>query len=44
MKEIVASGRFKKDIKRFKSKPDTIRKLYNVVSILSKGESRPEQK
>ncbi len=42
MKEIVASGRFRKDIKRFKSRPDTLKKLYDVISILSKGESLPE--
>lgn len=42
MKEIVASSRFKKDIKRFKSRPERLKKLYNVVNILLHGESLPE--
>ncbi len=42
MKEIVASSKFKKDIKRFRNRPDTLKKLYDVVNILSKGESIPE--
>ena len=37
MKEIVASGKFKKDLKRYRGKPETLRKLYEVVGILERG-------
>ena len=42
MKEIVASGKFKKDLKRYRGKPETLRKLYEVVGILERGESLPK--
>lgn len=42
MKEIVASGKFKKDLKRYRSKPETLRKLYEVVGILEKGANLPK--
>ena len=35
MKEIVASGKFKKDLKRYRGKPETLRKLYEVVGEYS---------
>ena len=42
MKVVVASGRFKKDLKRYRHKPETLEKLYEVVGILEKGESLPK--
>ena len=42
MKEIVASGKFKKDLKRYKGKPETLRKLYEVVCILERGLNLPK--
>ena len=36
MKEIVASGKFKKDLKRYRGKPEILRKLYEVVCILER--------
>ncbi len=41
MKTIIASGRFKKDLKRYRSKPETLKKLYEVVGILERGASLP---
>ena len=37
MKEIVASGKFKKDLKRYRHKLETLEKLYEVVGILERG-------
>ena len=42
MKVVVASGRFKKDLKRYRHKPETLEKLYEVVGILERGESLPK--
>lgn len=42
MKEIVASGKFKKDLKRYRGKPETLRKLYEVVGILESGVNLPK--
>ena len=42
MKEIVASGKFKKDLKRYRNKPETLKKLYEVVGILERGASLPK--
>ena len=42
MKEIVASGKFKKDLKRYRHKLETLEKLYEVVGILERGESIPK--
>ena len=33
MKEIVASGKFKKDLKRYRGKPETLRKLYEGLNL-----------
>ena len=43
MKEIVASGKFKKDLKRYRNKPETLRKLYDVVGILERGLNLPKR-
>ena len=43
MKVVVASGRFKKDLKRYRHKPETLEKLYEVVGILERGESLPKR-
>ena len=37
MKVVVASGKFKKDLKRYRGKPETLRKLYEVVGIWKEG-------
>ncbi len=42
MKVVVASGKFKKDLKRYRHKPETLEKLYEVVGILERGESLPK--
>ena len=42
MKEIVASGKFKKDLKRYRGKPETLRKLYEVVGISERGLNLPK--
>ena len=42
MKEIVASGKFRKDLKRYRGKPETLRKLYEVVGILERGLNLPK--
>ncbi len=42
MKVVVASGKFKKDLKRYRHKPETLEKLYEVVRILERGESLPK--
>ena len=42
MTVVVASGRFKKDLKRYRHKPETLEKLYEVVGILERGESLPK--
>ena len=42
MKEIVASGKFKKDLKRYRGKPEILRKLYEVVCILERGLNLPK--
>lgn len=42
MKVVVASGKFKKDLKRYRHKPETLKKLYEVVGILERGESLPK--
>lgn len=42
MKVVVASGRFKKDLKRYRHKPETLEKLYEVVGILERGENLPK--
>ena len=39
MKVVVASGKFKKDLKRYRHKPETLEKLYEVVGILERGGS-----
>lgn len=42
MKTLIASGRFKKDLKRYRNRPETLRKLYEVVSILEIGSNLPK--
>ena len=42
MKVVVASGKFKKDLKRYRHKPETLEKLYEVVGILARGENLPK--
>lgn len=42
MKVVVASGKFKKDLKRYRHKPETLEKLYEVVGILERGGSLPK--
>ena len=37
MKIVISSGRFKKDLKRYRSKPKILKKLYEVVGILERG-------
>ncbi len=43
MKIIVATGRFKKDIKRYSNRLDKLRKLYEIVKILASGEPIPKE-
>jgi addiction module toxin, relE/stbE family len=41
MKEVKSGKRFKKDLKRYANQPNKLRKLYEVVDKLRKGESLP---
>lgn len=41
MKEVKSSGRFRKDLKRFRNKPDKLEKLYRVVDLLRREEPLP---
>ncbi len=42
MKIVISSGRFKKDLKRYRSKPEILKKLYEVVGILERGLTLPK--
>ena len=42
MKIVRSSGRFKKDLKRYRSKPEILKKLYEVVGILERGLTLPK--
>lgn len=41
MKTIVASGKFRKDLKKYSNKPQILKKLYDAVKILEKGDTLP---
>lgn len=41
MKEVKSGKRFKKDLRRYANQPNKLRKLYEVVDKLRKGESLP---
>lgn len=41
MRKIEQGTRFKKDLKRYKNQPDKLKKLYEVVRMLSEGISLP---
>ena len=43
MKKIVATGKFKKDVKRYSNRPDKLHKLYKVVKVLSAGNNLPAE-
>lgn len=42
MKTVISSSKFKKDLKRYRSKPVTLKKLYEAVGILERGASLPK--
>lgn len=43
MKTIVASGRFRKDIKKYSNKAETMKKLYEIIKILEEGRAIPQR-
>ncbi|MGM9774180.1 MAG: type II toxin-antitoxin system YafQ family toxin [Candidatus Egerieousia sp.] len=43
MKTVISSSKFKKDLRKYRSKPETLKKLYEVVCILEKGANLPKR-
>ncbi len=43
MKQIVATGQFKKDIKKYSNRQDKLKKLYEIINILATGETIPHK-
>lgn len=43
MKEVKSGSRFKKDMKRYSNQPIKLRKLYDFVDLLRKGENIPKE-
>ncbi len=43
MKSVVATGRFKKDIKRYSNRPEKMKKLFDIVSKLAAGTTLPKE-
>lgn len=41
MKEVKSGKRFKKDLKRYANQPNKLKKLYEIVDKLRKGETLP---
>ncbi len=43
MRKIVATSKFKKDIKKYSNRPDKLRKLYDIINILASDENIPQR-
>jgi mRNA interferase YafQ len=43
MKRIITTGKFKKDFKRYRNKPDRIEKLYKVLDMLKEDMDIPQE-
>ncbi len=42
MKQVLSSGQFRKDIKRYSNRPDKLEKLYEIVKLLAEEHQLPK--
>ena len=41
MKTVLATGKFKKDVKRYQNMPEKMKKLYGIIKLLAEGKILP---
>ena len=43
MKTVLATGKFKKDVKRYQNMPEKMKKLYGIIKLLAEGKILPKE-